>query len=404
MTLVEAMVLFGSAAFAAALGVLLQRYLSKASPVVFAKSCELSSALLSRVDYLSMPDDVADKFSHFRWTLAEESEFIPNETTIIPVGFAQEQLYHLREFVPRLDATIRSLENAKGEAEDSDIETRKQAVSEILSHTLVLRSLQGKTRRQTFSVLQAPPQIDVDQPPIFPWAVDDAGGVGKGTLGTYTIHTGSMRHNFPFRWQDEKERMKLVSYLLASCHQQQVPQLLEELRQELVDDRQVATDLQSWLTSNIDVNSTLIISVSVSNMGKRPILMSGAATLVVPIPGKPAIEIACQSETFSDNTEEEHATRRTVKVLKRISQSLDAPIPIRARVPSERLLVSGGEATSMTFRSLKTFDEVPNGTQLLHLFRSREIDAHLEIGFQTDSARPKTVKSKKFTFGSSIPT
>ena len=403
MTGIEALVLFGSAAFGAILGVALQRHFSKAKPVVFAKSCELSSTLLSRVDYLSMPDDIADKFSHFRWKLVEESDFIPNETTIIPVGFAQEQLYFIRELIPRLDSALELVKKAKREITATDLEDKKRAISEILTHPLVVRSLQGKTKRQTFSVLKKPPQIDFNQPTIFAWAVDDAGGVGKGTLGAFTIHTGISRINFPFRWEDEKERMRIISYLLASCDQQHLPQMFDELNEELAEDRQIATDLQGWLSANIDLNSTLIISVSVSNMGNRPILISHAARLVIPLPDKPPIQIDCQSETFSDETEEERATMKTIKVLKLISRLLDAAIPIRTRIPSERLLVPGSQSTTLTFRSLKAFSELQNGKQLLHLFHCREIDAQLELSFESDGGETKTVKSKKFLFGSSIP-
>ena len=58
----EAVITFASACVGAIAGAVAQRYVSRGRPIVYVKSCELSSTTLSRVDYLALPKEISEKF------------------------------------------------------------------------------------------------------------------------------------------------------------------------------------------------------------------------------------------------------------------------------------------------------------------------------------------------------
>lgn len=399
----EVLALFGSAGAGAALGVVLQSYYSKAKPMVLIKSCELSSRLLSRVDYATMPDDIAKKFHSFRWRTFTKDEFIPSDTSTLPLSVAQETLYFVDEFLPKASEALATLTEARKRFTQGGAAEKRDAIAEIMHRTILHRLILGKTSRNDFSVFAQQDATDYSKPPVLPWAVDDAGGPGKGTYGAYTIHFGSARANFAFSWADEQSRMKRISYILADCDQARVPTIIDETETELKEDRQIATDLQNWFRANNDLSSTLMLTVSLTNLGQKPVLLSREGTVSVPLPGKEPIPIECQSESYSADTEATTATRRTVEALERISEAVDAAIPIRTRVPSDKILVQGNSGSTVVFRSLRTFSDMPEGKQLLSLYASREIDAYFEVCCERGDGKPVAVKSDPFTFGSSIP-
>ena len=405
MTWTEATLLLGTSLLAAILGAwlgaFLQRRHARARPVVFIKNCELSSRLLTRVDYLTMPDAIAAKHSAFRWSLPHEKEFVPSDTTILPLGLAQEELMLLQALLPQLDAAVQKSQRIAATFQGATPQQRKDMVGDFLREQTIVRALMGKILRSSFSVFASSAAIDFNQPTQLTWTVDQASGPGKGTLGRFGIQLGSARVSFPFQWPDEEDRMKLISFLIARCDPDAFPKIANEIADELRQDQQSASDLQTWFEANNDLNATLNLSVAISNLGGQPLLASGRSTVVVPLPDRTPLQIECQSEAYSGDTESDAGTKRMIAALKSISQAVDRAIPIRSSVPTEKIMVEAGKSETLTFRSLQSFRELPSGPQLLHLFRCREVNAHLVLRYQTDEGKTIAVESAKFTFGSS---
>jgi hypothetical protein len=398
-------ILFGSAGGGAIAGAVVQHLLSKAKPSIHVTSCELSSSLLSRVDYLEMPSGIAKKFNDFHWKLTIDNEQISSTANILPIGYAQENFYFLKEFLPIAEAAQELLKNELNRFKNGNQQVRKESVAKILHDPTVLNALLGDIRRCTFSVFKDVAYLKSleikDENTILPWAVDDASGVGKGTFGAFTILLEDARINFPFKWEDEKQRMAIVSFLLASLDKDKVPVLLDELLDTLNNDRVTANNIYLWFSENIDLNSTIVCNATINNMGKSPVLFSGKGILEVSLPNKKIVTLPCYSESYSDGTEEEKSVSRTVKVLRQISEFLDIAIPVRRRIITEKILVAGGESQNISLRTDKALNEIPDSMSLLNLYKSKKLTAKLILDKETGKKLQRN-QSSSFIFSSSI--
>ena len=397
--------LFGSAATGALIGAIAQQKFARAQPSLHVTSCELSSSLLSRVDYLEMPETISKKFNQFKWKITIDDEQISSTANILPIGYAQENYYFLKEFLPKAETAQDLLKSEMERFKDGNEHVRKNCITKILRNPTVLRALLGKTRRASFSILK-----DVEflksmkissEDAVLPWAIDDASGVGKGTFGSFTIHIRDARITFPFEWEDEKHRMAVVSFLLASLHEKAVPDLLSELFNDFHEDRAIANDLCIWFNENIDLNSTFVCNATITNMGKSPALFSGKGVLKISLPNGIEKSLPCFSESYTGGTEEEKSVIRTVKVLRHISKLLDIAIPVRRRIVTEKILVPGSEHHNISLRTDKAVYEVPDGASLLNLYKSKKLTAKLVLE-QDNGKKTKNIESSTFVFSSSI--
>lgn len=397
--------MFASAGIGAIIGVLAQQRISRARPSLHVTSCELSSVLLSRVDYLEMPTTIAKKFNSFPWKLTLDEEQISSNANILPIGYAQENYYFLKEFLPIADQASELIKKELTAFEEGEEKKRKESITRLLHNSLILRLLIGKTKRSSFSVFRDArllESLDISEDnAILPWAIDDASGVGKGTYGAFTIHIQDSRITFPFQWEDEKKRMETISFLLASLHEEAVPTIMRELIEELNEDRATANDVYRWFKDNIDVNSTFVCNVTITNMGKRPALFSGEGLLLINMPDREVLKLPCYSESYTEGTEEEKSVTRTVKVLRAISNYLDIALPVRKKVVTEKLLVPGGDHINITLRTNKAVSEIPEGRSLLSLYKSKKLTAKLQMK-RENNTNSSYVESPNFVFSSSV--
>jgi len=402
---VNAVILFGSASVGALVGAIAQKKLASAKLNVYVTSCELSSSLLSHVDYLEMPDRLSKKFSNFNWKFTLDDEQISSTSNILPIGYAQENYYYLQEFMRKTEEAKDLLEKEIERFKSGDEKSRKESVAKILRDPILIRLLVGKIRRAGFSILKDLKFIDTleikDKCTVFPWVIDDASGVGKGTLGAFTIHIDDARVAFPFQWVDERKRMEIVSFLLASLHEKAVPTILKEMLEELNEDRSNANDIYLWFKENIDLNSTFVCNVAITNTGKASALLSGEGLLTVYLPEGGVLEIPCYAQTYTEGTEEDRSVARTIKVLRHISKLLDIAIPIGKRVVTEKVLVPGGAQRNISLKSRFTIDELSEGEPLLNLYKSRKLEAKLVL-YQENGTQLKVLESERFAFASSI--
>ena len=122
--------------------------------------------------------------------------------------------------------------------------------------------------------------------------------------------------------------MGIVSFLLASLHENGVPVIFEEMRDHLSRDIAEASFLAKWFRERIGLNSTVVCNVSIANLGKSPVLFSGRGWLEIPMPSGEIRRLECHSEDYTEGSQEDKSVSMTVKVLSHISELLDIGIPV----------------------------------------------------------------------------
>ncbi|MCL4538476.1 MAG: hypothetical protein M1378_02570 [Bacteroidetes bacterium] len=403
---IDILVKITAALAAAGLGAWITRMMMRGRLKAMLSISELSSYLFSKVDHIQMPPDIVDLRDNFRWQIVDpEVHSIPNGAALVPIGAAQQMATYLRLFLPKCKDAIEAAENIKKsiDSQQSTSDDKKAALRDGIHNNILRLTIKGKARRGTLSFLQQTDNYKYDaSSPMFPWVYDDAGGEGRGTLGSYSINYGHFRDTFVFKFADEEERFKRISFAFAILDTGAISSILADTMSELKEDRNNASDMLRWLESNLDVNATLYFDVAVVNLGQMPILISGDATLSIKLPNQAPIEIKLRSESYSDKSEADDATARAVRAISWISKELEEPLPIRTYVPSANtLLTKDGQAT-LTFRSINNLTSIPRGDNILSLFRSGDIYASITLEYYDQRGKVRLHSTPQFLFRSSV--
>lgn len=410
--LVSVVAMTGSAICGGVIGAVAQKFLKRGDPRVHVISSELSSVLLSQVDYMEVPSEIAEKMRAMNFDIFGDTNHLPNEGHIFPIGALKHGYYFLKEFRHVVDRAQTSAEEVVRNIPAMNPIELRESIQRLLHEMLILQTLMGMTRRGEFSVFkdgnviaEAGEKItkllnDENTETEFEWSYSGQPIPEEGFAGRFFVNLDDAHISFPFRLSNERMRMGVISYLFASLNKTEIQGILNELSTSLARNRNLANDIFFWMRENVDRHSTFVMNTTISNIGGRPLLFSGKGYIEGVLPNGEKLKLECVSEGYSDNSDESNIRRR-LKVFQNIGRGLDIAIPVRRYITTEKMLVEGGDQVAVVFRSRDTLDEINGGARLLEQFIAGELKMRLVVENITEN-KINRVQSDEFVFAPSV--
>lgn len=373
-----------------------QRYASAEKIVPTVLGVELSSDLMSNVDLMTLPPEISDKFRSLRPWMSSDLELKEN-SDVITVGSCQKALVYidgLKELFQKsrlvLDACQRSLDSNTFSSADSE---------SIFLDSRLNGLLMGMTSRGELPAIKLPEKI----PDALVNYYEGVISTEKRKIEGIFVYpkNGNVWYGI---YNTEHDKELLSPAVKAICHgiSEPVRVLLSAMKDNIEEAKSNAYDVAAWIEKNIHKHATIIINLSVTNLGVMPVLLDNTAELSIKIEDSKKVSVPCVSEDFNNDSANEKSTNMIVRAHQEISEKLGLAFDLRNRVPLDRVLVAGGETISATYRSCQPIGRLPQGDKIIKCYEVGENRASFRMGYTNKKDKNIIRNVEKVFFGSNI--
>lgn len=355
-------------------------------------SIEFSTRLLSRVDQIELPNDIACKYREFSpWVIPNDGRLKPT-SDFVPIGAAQEVHNYIKFFRPKCSAALEKANTAIDYAsgKNDSIECIKTLLHDEMISGLI-KGMAGRMEIQSSTLPETLPK------PIFPYERKN-----QDNYKYFLVKLGEKNQTFLY---NDEYGAKILEYCIASlcCGiKEEIKKIAEKLKEKIQNSLVLASDLDGWFDVNLDKNSTIIVSMHVANLGKLPVLINNSAAIDIRGLDGSVFSVPCISEDFAADTVSDKSANRIVRSYKEISQALDIPLNIRNKVPLDRTYIGPDSSTNISFRSCVPVSSMNNPDKLIAYYRTDENRASFSFKYTNAEGKDKAVVINNVIFGSNL--
>ena len=381
-----------SAVLGASLTALYNKLSNREQIRAYVTSVELSSHILSRVDQVELPTDIAVKYRSFSPWLKLPNCELNESSNVLSIGSAQEALNYLQAFQTVLARAFEKINSL--EQDISSVES----INHFFEDDTLGGLFRGMCARQEMPVVTLPDTLPDCLVPYEEGSYEDGEKTHKG------IYISTPTSNQFLHYITTNQKAALLDSIKAICHavDGQSQKILDAIKDRLTTAKILAYDLEKWFEANLDLNSTIIVSLAISNLGKSPVLLSNYSSLSVKGMDGDQTVIPCISENFNTDTASEQATNTIVKSFATISKLLGVPLHIRSKVPLDRILVNAGEQEVVTFRSVLPICKLPKGKSIISYYKTNERRGIFKLSYLNSDSKEKDIEVQDIFFGSNL--
>jgi len=354
-------------------------------------SIELSSRLLSRIDQVIVPDKIAVKFRQFGpWVRIPDIGL--RTENVLSVGAAQKHLYYVKAFLDNIEESSKILQFIEENTGSGD-------AIRAFFQDLTLRGLfLGMSLRGEMPFVSLPN----DLPPCI--VEYEEGNTVVGNHEVHGYHVNTMTKYCFLHYTTNIEKSTLINSIKSICHnvKPQTQEILARIRSNLSDARVLASEIEKWLEQNLDKNSTIIISVAISNLGKTPILLNNFGVIRIHGMDGDLVEIPCVSEDFNIDSSSEKAASNIIQFFVELSSAFGISLNVRNRIPLDKMYIDSESQRKIVFRSVMPINGMKNSESILSYYKTSERRAEFEITYFTKESVRKGIVMKNVIFGSNL--
>jgi hypothetical protein len=318
--------------------------------------------------------------------LTETHRWLPTLRARMTVGDYMETLKSILEVSEVLIPTFANLRRdlAAWPSEKSGRDAAFSAFHFFRVHGDTVRPhLWGEVKRQGGRIFD-PAEIDSTAQPFIRYRIDEDGDL--------SLNVGVMR--VPFTWSTQVDFGQLRDELQSTAQYAALsvaygdPTGLAAIRKEidnLLVDEASMMEGKKLAESELRSLSNWVVRVTVTNSGGRPLAISPRAALYLNTRGR---DVSPPSGATHLDRDIRIELEQTISVKRQVSiDGVGSTETDEVRGSEEPIIIEGGRATSIAFRSVKRIRELPDAHSLVWLFEKDPVPARLALLPLTDEIR-----------------
>lgn len=248
-----------------------------------------------------------------------------------------------------------------------------QLVHELVSNRILGRMIQGMAKRQSLDLPEVPEKTEGLEKPLIPYYCVFTNS--NMTAGYFMLAFAESQYRLPFEDPDEQHYLHRLAVLLSSPEQQQLLANLRSLREELLTDIELSSQIIDGLEPRLFRKSRWLVTVQFNNTGPSPVAIGSSGHLLTKCGDDSFEEIDLvftpdvQEEQFRRGPSEDASERKLSQMERDILHFGEALEPM-VGATTENIVLGPGESRRVALISGRAIEEYAGADRLLQFWEN----------------------------------